>query len=157
MVTREEHRFVEEMGALFEQVGSSRMAGRVWAYLVIADTEQVSSLELVDSLEASPSSISGAVRLLESDGMIDRMRVPGDRKDYYTIHHGAMLSLVRRPIDAVARMHDLASRGLSIFRDRDVARPHLVELTELSSWFTRELGSLVLRFQAEAEPGSSER
>ena len=85
MVSRDELQFIEEMGALFDQVGSTRMAGRVWAYLLIADAEQVSSADLVEALNASASSISSATRLLESLEMVDRIRLPGDRRDYFTV------------------------------------------------------------------------
>jgi DNA-binding transcriptional regulator GbsR (MarR family) len=157
MVSREELRFVEEMGALFEQTGSTRMAGRVWAYLLIADAEQVSSSDLAEALDAAGSSISSATRLLESFEMVDRIRMPGDRKDYFTIHHGAVLNLVRRRFEAVVSARDLAVRALRAFGDRAIARPHLEELYEVYSWFGRELPALIDRFQLEQETGPVER
>ncbi len=149
MVSREELQFVEEMGALFEQGGSTRMAGRVWAYLLIADAEQVSSSDLAEALDASGSSISTATRLLETFEMIDRLRMPGDRKDYFTIHHGAILNLVRQRFDAVVRFRELSIRALRTFGDREIARPHLEELHEVYTWFGRELPALIDRFQLE--------
>ena len=157
MVSRDELQFIEEMGALFDQVGSTRMAGRVWAYLLIADAEQVSSADLVEALNASASSISSATRLLESLEMVDRIRLPGDRRDYFTIHHGAVLNLVRRRFEAVVRTRDLAARGLRAFGDREIARPHLEELFEVYSWFGRELPALVNRYQLDKEAGPVER
>lgn len=157
MVSREELQFVEEMGALFEQAGSTRMAGRVWAYLLIADAEEVSSTDLAEALDASGSSISTATRLLESFEMIDRIRMPGDRKDYFTIHHGAVLNLLRRRFEAVVRGRNLAVRALDAFGEREIARPHLEELYEVYAWFGRELPALVDRFQLERETGSVER
>lgn len=157
MVSREELQFVEEMGALFEQAGSTRMAGRVWAYLLIADAEQVSSTDLAEALDASGSSISTASRLLESFEMIDRIRMPGDRKDYFTIHHGAVLNLVRRRFEAVVSGRELAVRALHAFGDREIARPHLEELYEVYSWFGRELPALVDRFKLERGVGPDER
>lgn len=149
MVSREELQFVEEMGALFEHGGSTRMAGRVWAYLLIADAEQVSSSDLAAALDASGSSISTATRLLETFEMIDRLRMPGDRKDYFTIHHGAVLNLVRQRFDAVVRFRELSIRALRTFGDREIARPHLEELHEVYTWFGRELPALIDRFQLE--------
>lgn len=157
MVSRDELQFIEEMGALFDQVGSTRMAGRVWAYLLIADAEQVSSADLVEALNASASSISSATRLLESLEMVDRIRLPGDRRYYFTIHHGAVLNLVRRRFEAVVRTRDLAARGLRAFGDREIARPHLEELFEVYSWFGRELPALVNRYQLDKEAGAVER
>ena len=149
MDDREELRFVEEMGALFERGGSPRMAGRVWGYLLIVDAEQVSASDLAAALDASPSSISGATRFLLGLGMIDRIRVSGERKDFFTIHHGGILNLLRRRLEGLAAVQELAQRGLDQFGDREIARPHLDELHEVYSWFAAELPNLVNRFMTE--------
>ena len=149
MVERDELTFVEEMGALFERLGNGRMTGRVWGYLLIVDAEQVSAADLADALDASPSAISTATRVLISLGLVDRIRVPGERRDYFTIHHGAILTLVRRRIDALNQARDMAERALDRFGDRDIARPHLQELYDVYSWFAAEYPAMVDRFLAE--------
>jgi hypothetical protein len=149
MVERQELHFIEEMGELFERSGSPRMAGRVWGYLLIVEEAQLSSADLAEALDASPSSISSATRLLIDLGMLDRIRVAGERSDYFTIHHGAVLNLVRRPFEAIARAKELAARALVTFADRDVALPHLAELHDVYVWFDREFPALVERFAAE--------
>jgi hypothetical protein len=151
MVAREEIQFIEEMGELFERSGSPRMAGRVWGYLLIVEVEQLSTTELAEALDASGSSISAATRLLVDLGMLDRIRVPGERTDYFTIHHGAVLNLVRRPFEAIGRARELAARALVTFADREVATPHLRELHDAYAWFDREFPLLVQRFIAERE------
>ena len=75
MVERAELTFVEEMGALFERIGNGRMTGRVWGYLLIVDSEQVSAAGLAEALDASPSAISTATRALISLGLVDRFQV----------------------------------------------------------------------------------
>lgn len=157
MMSREELQFTGEMGGLFEQTGLSRMAGRVWAYLLITDSEQVSSSDLTEALDASGSSISAATRLLETFGMVDRIRVPGDRKDYFTIHHGAVLNLLKRPFEAIERTRELAGRASRAFADRDVARPHLEELVRVYGWFGRELPALIDRYQTEEDAPAQSR
>jgi hypothetical protein len=86
--------------------------------------------------------------------MLDRIRVPGERSDYFTIHHGAVLNLVRRPFEAIARAKELAARALVTFTDRDVALPHLTELHDAYAWFDREFPALVERFTAEQAGGA---
>lgn len=152
MVDRNEIQFVEEMGAQFERTGSSRMAGRVWGYLLIVDAEQVSAADLASALGASASSISGATRLLVGLGLVDRIRLPGERRDYFTIHHGAVLTSLRRRADTIVATSAMAARALEVFGDREVARPHLTELHDVYSWFAREFPALVDRFAAERSP-----
>jgi len=151
MVSREEFQFIEEMGEVFERSGSPRMAGRVWGYLLIVKVEGLSTAELAEALDASGSSISSATRMLVELGMLDRIRVPGERSDYFTIHHGAVLNLVRRPFEAIARARELAARAMVTFADREVATPHLRELHDAYTWFDREFPLLVERYTAERE------
>ncbi len=149
MVERDELGFVEEMGALFERIGNGRMAGRVWGYLLIVDAEQVSAADLAGALDASPSAISTATRVLITLGLVDRIRLSGERRDHFTIHHGAILSLVRRRVDALNAARDMAQRALVRFGDREIARPHLQELYDVYSWFAAEYPVLVDRFLEE--------
>lgn len=149
MVQRAELTFVEEMGALFERIGSGRMTGRVWGYLLVVDAEHVSAADLAKALDASPSAISGATRTLISLGLIDRIRLSGERRDYFTIHHGAILTLIRRRVDALNMARDMAARALEQFGDREAARPHLEELHDVYSWFAAEYPAMVDRFLDE--------
>ena len=149
MVERDELKFVEEMGALFERLGNGRMTGRVWGYLLIVDAEQVSAADLKDALDASASAISTATRVLISLGLVDRIRLAGERRDHFTIHHGAILSLVRRRVDAFNAARDMAERALARFGDREIARPHLQELYDVYSWFAAEYQIIVDRFLSE--------
>lgn len=149
MVERDELTFTEEMGALFERLGYTRMTGRVWGYLLIVDAEQSSARQLADALDTSPSAISTATRVLISLGLIDRIRLAGERRDYFTIHHGAILNLARRRIDALNMARDMAARALERFGDRPIARPHLEELHEVYSWFAAEYPILFERFLDE--------
>jgi DNA-binding MarR family transcriptional regulator len=152
MVERAELTFCEEMGALFERIGNGRMTGRVWGYLLIVDAEQVSAGDLSKALDASPSAISTATRVLISMGLVDRIRLAGERRDHFTIHHGAILNLVRRRVDALNAARDMAHRALETFGDREIARPHLQELHDVYSWFAAEYPILVDRFIDERAP-----
>lgn len=149
MVDRRELTFVEEMGALFERLGNGRMTGRVWGYLLIVDAEQVSAGDLAAALGASPSAISTATRVLISLGLVDRIRLSGERRDYFTIHHGAILSLMRRQSEAFNLARDMAARALDRFGEREIARPHLRELFDVYSWFATEYPALIDRFLDE--------
>lgn len=149
MVDRNELTFVEEMGALFERLGNGRMTGRVWGYLLIVDAEQVTAADLAAALDASPSAISTATRVLISLGLVDRIRLSGERRDYFTIHHGAILSLMRRHSEALNTARDMAARALDRFEEREIARPHLQELSDVYSWFAAEYPALIERFRNE--------
>ncbi len=81
--TEEERRFAEELGSYWEDAGGTRMAGRVLGALLLADPPEMSSAELVGFLGISAGSVSTATRELIRPGLAERVRVPGDRQDYF--------------------------------------------------------------------------
>jgi DNA-binding transcriptional regulator GbsR (MarR family) len=76
--------FVERMGLLCEREGLSRGAGRLFGFLLVS--ERAYSLdELTEMLQASKASMSTNARILESLGMIERVSMLGDRRDFYRV------------------------------------------------------------------------
>ncbi|MFI9510761.1 helix-turn-helix domain-containing protein [Nocardia sp. NPDC052566] len=81
----------ESFTALLVQQGLPRMEARVLACLHIADAGALTAAELVARLRVSPASISHAVAFLEQQGMLQRERLPGERRERYVIDDGIWL------------------------------------------------------------------
>jgi DNA-binding transcriptional regulator GbsR (MarR family) len=144
-----ELRFMEEMGRFFESGGVPRMAGRVWAYLLIVDAPHVSASDLQDGLGASAGSISTATRFLLDFRLIDRVRVPGERRDYFAPRDGAVGELLRRRLERLTAVELLITDALEQFGDREHARARLDEVHDIYHWYAHELPKLHERFLAE--------
>lgn len=84
VISRERARFVEQMGQLAEGEGLPRIAGRLLGVLML-DASRCGLDELALELDVSRASISTNVRLLQSMGFIQRITVPGDRRDYWQV------------------------------------------------------------------------
>ena len=80
--------FVESMGVLWETDGLPRIAGRIFGYLIV-EPAPCSLDELAAGLGVSKASISTDARRLEQLGLVTRVSLPGDRRDYYTIDDAA--------------------------------------------------------------------
>src|SRR6516162_11727046 len=77
-------RFVEELGVLLElEAGAPRMVGRVLGWLLVCDPPEQSAAEVAQRLQASKGSISTATRVLLRMGMIERVRLRGERFDRF--------------------------------------------------------------------------
>jgi biotin operon repressor len=76
--------FIESIGVLWEADGLPRIAGRIVGYLIV-QPEPCSLDELAAGLGVSKASISTDARRLEQLGLITRVSLPGDRRDYYMI------------------------------------------------------------------------
>lgn len=78
------HQFVEKLAVALETDGFPRIAGRIFALLILGDDE-MSLDEIVEAIGASKASVSVNTRMLEGRGLIVRMSRKGDRRDYYRI------------------------------------------------------------------------
>lgn len=96
--------FVERMALICEKEGMPRIAGRIFGYLLA--TDQTFSLdELGERLQASKASVSTNARMLEQFGMIQRVSVLGDRRDFYRVQDDPWEQMLRV---AQSRWRDMA-------------------------------------------------
>jgi DNA-binding transcriptional regulator GbsR (MarR family) len=85
---------LERMALICEKEGMPRIAGRIFGYLLA--TDQTFSLdELAERLQASKASASTNARMLEQFGMIQRVSVLGDRRDFYRVQDDPWEQMLR--------------------------------------------------------------
>lgn len=148
--------FVEEVGLWFELSGMPRMAGRILGWLLIADPPHQSLAQLADGLQASKGSISTMTRLLIQGGIVERISLPGERRDYYCIKLGAWSELIKQRSAQIRALRELAERGLELLDgDRAQRRQRLEELRDFHAFFERELPMLSDRWEKEHHRQSS--
>ncbi len=75
-------RFTDRLAVLFEHDGLPPIAGRVFSLLLLSD-EALSLDELAEDLGVSKASASTNARLLAQLGVVEQVRRPGSRRDYY--------------------------------------------------------------------------
>lgn len=146
----EQAQFLEEMGLMFENVGMPRMAGRVFGWLLISNPPLQSSGELVDVLQASKGSISTMTRLLIQIGLIERVSLAGDRRDYFQIKPNAWTQITQQQMVRVTAFRKLAERGLELITDSDVElQQRLQEMWKIHAFWERELPQIHQRWEQE--------
>ena len=127
-LSNEERSFVEEVGVVFEQTGLTRMAGRVFGWLLISEPDYQSPSELAEVLMASKGSISTTVRLLVQTGLIERHIIPGERHDHFQISKDALRRTVRHGLEGEIKLfRSLAQHGKELFKNEDSARRRWID------------------------------
>jgi len=153
---QEERRLVEDLAVFFEDLGASRMAGRIFAALLLADPAEMSSGDLAEALGVSSGSISTATRELIRLGLVERVGVPGERRDFFRANTAGLSQLLRDQLDQTRRMHQLMERGEDLVRERDPAvRRRLQEIHDFYEFLEGEIGVVLDRWErhrAEREP-----
>lgn len=133
-------RYVEDLGLLFDQMGGGPMMGRVFGALLLADPPELSAEVLALWLQASRSSISQATRMLIQAGLIERRRRRGERRDYFRVRAGAWDTMVRRRVQALNTLREVAERGLEIMaKGSPESRRDLEEMRDFFDFWENEL------------------
>lgn len=105
-------RFVDQMGALSEEDGLPRIAGRIFGYLLLeADARSLD--QIAEALAVSRASVSTDARRLVEIQLLERRSRPGDRRDYYAIAAGGFRRVIEQRIRSIQRFHDLLLSALA--------------------------------------------
>ena len=81
-IDRVRDNFIESMGRISKFWGFSRLMGQMYGMLYLSN-EPLSLDKLAEGLMVSKGSVSTNVRALERWGMVEKVWVKADRKDYY--------------------------------------------------------------------------
>jgi DNA-binding transcriptional regulator GbsR (MarR family) len=103
-------RLIEQMGLQWEAEGKPRIAGRLFALMLLEDRDFTLE-ELADILQVSRGSMSTNTRLLESDGVIERVAKSGDRRVYYRLTPDPYRALIEAHLKRIERTRDFVAQA----------------------------------------------
>lgn len=112
---------------MMEGEGMPRIAGRIFAFLLV-HAGAFSLDELAERLQVSKASASTNARQLERMGLIERVTVLGDRRDYYRMETDAwerMLGVAQRKWEALRAQMTAAAAALP--EELEEGRRRLIE------------------------------
>lgn len=103
--------FVERLAVAMEADGLPRIAGRIFALLLLS--EDAISLDVIaESTGASKASASVNTRLLEQRGLIERVSLQGDRRDYYRSVSNLFVRTMEQRLSKWQRFHEIMNDGI---------------------------------------------
>ena len=145
--------FAEEVGIVFEQTGMPRMAGRILGWLLISDPPHQSTEQITKALMASKGSISTMTRLLIQIGLIERLSLPGVRRDYFRLRSDAWQHMIGRGLtEEIKMVRQLADRGLELLGDKTpVTKNWLEEMRDVYTFLEHEFPTLLERWEKERQ------
>lgn len=142
--------FVEEVGIFIEELGWPRMAGRILGRLLIAEPAHQSAEELSEALIASKGSISNVTRLLIQYGLIERLSLPGVRRDYFRVKPGGWDHLLGQKLSLLSSFRGIIKKGLELLKEKDsFTRQWLEEMYDFYAFLEREFPLLIANWEQE--------
>jgi len=151
--TDEIRNYVEKMTLVLEQSGLTRTAGRVLSYLLICSPKEQSMQDFIDDLGMSKSSISTSTQTLVQLKLIERISIPGERRDYYRIVPNVWNMLMIGQIEQTKQLKDIAAEGIQLIdkNSTDGESNRLKEMYEFYEFWEQELPLLLERWKAKKE------
>src|SRR5512140_138704 len=140
--------YIEEYGVCMETSGLPRMAGRIVGLLLICTPPHQAADQIARVLDASKGTVSTMTRLLMQLGLIEKLGLPGERRDYFRLRQDLWEQMLALQLAEISQMRELAERGLALL---DGASPsemeRLREMYELHAFFEKEMPGLLERYK----------
>jgi DNA-binding transcriptional regulator GbsR (MarR family) len=141
--------WVEKLAMLYERDGLPRMAGRIFAWLLVCHPPEQTMEDLAAALRGSKASMSTMTRLLVQAGLVERSRRPGERSDHFRIRPDQWERLWETRLQLVRAATAVTARGAELVRHLPAeSRRRVEDLHDQYRFFERELPALVARWSA---------
>ena len=141
--------FIEEAGLLFEGFGMTRMAGRVFGFLIVCDEDAVSFEGIKEAIHASKGSISSTTKQLSNAGLIEKTLLPGDRKTYYRVSKDNVGSILKARLDMFIKFSSVLEKGRNLKEREDEVSEWLTEVSTFYSWVGDQINKIIDKWENE--------
>lgn len=139
--------YIEESGIIFEQMGMTRMAGRVFGYLVVSDRSEASFDDIRNTLEASKGSISGTTKQLITIGLIEPITKPGDRKTYFRVSKVNVGTILKSRLEMFTKFSAILKKGNGLKEKDDHVAAWLHEVSSFYEWLGGAIEEVIDRWE----------
>ncbi len=140
----------EQLAVVLANHGMQRMTARVLATLLFTEQPTMTSVELSDRLQASSGAISGAVRMLTSVGLAERVPAPASRRDHYRLRDNAWAVLYTNQNEVLGAMQKAAEIGIAATGNKSLARHRLTQMRDFYDFLLGEIPALLDRWHEQS-------
>lgn len=142
-------RAAERMAAMLTRSGMQRMAARVLCTILFADQDTITAGEIAERLKVSAGTVSGALKLLDPVGLLERVPVPGSRRDHYRLRDHAWLQLMSSQNHVLDELLGAADEGIDVLGEDSIAGLRLAEMRDFYRYLLAGLPELLESWQRD--------
>jgi len=143
----------ERLALTLTEGGMQRMAARVLAAFLFTDQPTLTMGEVGGELGASAGSVSGAIKMLGTVGLVERVPAPDSRREHYRLRDNAWATLFSTQNTVVRVMMDAADAGIATTTTTGPARQRLTQMRDFYDFMFREIPALIDRWNQRDQPG----
>jgi DNA-binding transcriptional regulator GbsR (MarR family) len=148
--TRNQQEVAEELALVLTTHGLQRMTARVLAALLFTDQPTVTAGELGERLQASSGAISGAVKMLTSVGLVERVPAPASRRDHYRLRDNAWAIQYTNQNEVTTAVLKAAEAGIAATDDGSLARQRLTQMRDFYNFLLEEIPAVLDRWYQQS-------
>ncbi|WP_164478515.1 GbsR/MarR family transcriptional regulator [Mycolicibacterium stellerae] len=141
----------EQLALVLTNHGLQRMTARVLATLLFTEQQTITAGELADRLHASAGSVSGAVKMLTSVGLVERVPAPASRRDHFRLRDDAWAVLYTNQNEVLAAMKKAAQAGIAATERKSLARRRLTQMNDFYDFLLGEIPPLLDRWRQRSD------
>lgn len=140
----------EQLALVLVNHGLQRMTARVLATLLFTERASMTMGELAEWLQASSGAISGALKMLTSVGLAERVPAPGSRRDHYRLRDDAWATLFTNQNVVISAMQAAAEAGIAATGSGSLAAQRLTRMRDFYAFMLDEIPAMLQRWQQQS-------
>jgi DNA-binding transcriptional regulator GbsR (MarR family) len=141
----------EELALILTRNGMQRMTARVLGVLLFTQQDTITAGEIAEQLKASPGSVSGAIKMLTPTGLIEKVPVPGSRREHFRFPDDGWPTLMSTQNAVVRLMQEAAEKGAVTVGPDTRAGRRLTDMRDFYAYLMKELPAVIDRWRADRE------
>ncbi|MEW5814896.1 MAG: MarR family transcriptional regulator [Spirochaetota bacterium] len=140
--------FIEETGLLMETAGYPRMSGRILGLLLISEKPYLSIGEITEILKASKGSISTMIRLLMQISIIERVLIPGERRDHFKVRENLWSYFIKERMLLLSEFRKHAEKGIKLVKNSSLnVKKRVKHFSNIYKFFETQCSLLLEKWQ----------
>ena len=140
----------EQLALVLTTLGMQRMTARVLSALLFTEQPTMTMGELAGRLQASSGGISGALKMLTSVGLAERVPAPSSRRDHYRLRDNAWAVLFTNQNVTISAMQEAADAGIAASGPDSLARQSLTQMRDFYAFLLGEIPALLDRWHHQS-------
>lgn len=140
----------DKLATMLEQVGFPHGIARVYTALTLAETDGLSTRQLIEELGISKASVSNAMQFLVGTNLVERYRVRGSREAHYRMIKGVWGDILAKKFAATSYIRQAVEEALEVV-DSPEATARLEDMRDVYAFFEREFEDVVQRWKEETQ------
>lgn len=142
--------FVEAFSLKIEELGHPRIYGQILGWLLICEPPYQSFPDLMDNLHISKASVSNITRMLIEQGLIEKVRIKGERQIYFKLKKGSVVDFMQKQMKLALDLEEITAKGLAYAEsEKNIDSERLKKANDFHHFLAEHTVDLIEKYKAE--------